>query len=98
VTHFCRAICSFVKAGVFWLNMHKTSLARAKVMNNEDIDLKLLYAYVDQNQMKIYDGRMRRCIGEILFHLGEQHLTEAEEWVYRAIEADDTNGMMFYLG
>jgi tetratricopeptide (TPR) repeat protein len=78
--------------------MHKTSLARAKVMNNEDINLELLYDYEQQNEMKIYDGRMRRCIGEILLNLGEQHFAESEKWVKKAIEADNTNGMMFYLG
>lgn len=31
-------------------------------------------------------------------NLGKQHFTESEEWVKKAIEADNRNGMMFYLG
>jgi tetratricopeptide (TPR) repeat protein len=82
-----------------WINMHKISLARAKVMNREeDVDLELLYGYVNENVMRIYDGRMPRCIGEILLNLDDHHITESEEWVKKAIEVDKRNGMKFYLG
>ena len=69
------------------------------MMNREeDVDLELLYGYVNENVMRIYDGRMPRCIEEILLNLDDHHITESEEWVKKAIEADKRNGMEFYLG
>jgi hypothetical protein len=40
---------------------------------------------------------MPRYLAEILFNLGVQHFVESEKWIKKAIEADDTNDMMFYL-
>ena len=37
-------------------------------------------------------------IAEIHLNIDDQHLSEAEDWVRKAIEADKRNGMMFYLG
>jgi len=41
---------------------------------------------------------MSRYIGEILFNIDDQHLSEAEHWIQKAIEADQRNRMMFNLG
>jgi hypothetical protein len=68
-------------------------------MNNEnDIDLESLYGYVQKNKVKEFDGQMRRFIGEILLNIDDQHLSEAENWIKKAIEADKRNGMMWHLG
>jgi len=37
-------------------------------------------------------------IGEILLNIDDQHVSEAEEWITKAIEADSKNGMMWHLG
>jgi hypothetical protein len=31
-------------------------------------------------------------------NIDDQHTSEVENWVHQAIEADQRNGMMFYLG
>ena len=65
-------------------------------MNNErDIRLESLYAYVAENKLRVYDGWMRKYIGQIL--LNDKHLSEADNWIKRAIEADENNGMMWCL-
>ncbi len=77
----------------------KLALARARVMNNErDIDLVSLYKYADENTTKLYDGMMARYISEILMHIDDQHVSEAEEWIKRAIETDKQNGTKCNLG
>jgi class 3 adenylate cyclase/tetratricopeptide (TPR) repeat protein len=82
-----------------WMNIYKVALARAKVMNNEkDIDLESLCSYVDENKAKIWDGWMRRYIGEIVLDMDDHHITEAEDWINKAIEADKRNGVMLNLG
>jgi tetratricopeptide (TPR) repeat protein len=40
---------------------------------------------------------MSRYIGEILLNIDEKHMSEAEDWIKKAIEADSKNGMMFHL-
>jgi class 3 adenylate cyclase/tetratricopeptide (TPR) repeat protein len=80
------------------MNYAKIGAARAKVMNSEtDIDLESLYGYVYGYKTKLYEGRVRRYMGEILLNIDNHHVLEAEDWIKKAIEADGTNGMMFYL-
>jgi tetratricopeptide (TPR) repeat protein len=80
-------------------NLVKILIARSKVMDNEkEIDLESLYGYVYGNKVKIYDGLMPRYIGEILLNIDDQHMSEAEDWIKKAIKADQINGMMWHLG
>jgi tetratricopeptide (TPR) repeat protein len=82
-----------------WANAGKVGLARAKVMNKEkDVNLDLLYANSHNNRLKIFEGWIQRYIGEILLNIDDQHLSEAEHWIQKAIEADQRNRMMFHLG
>jgi tetratricopeptide (TPR) repeat protein len=68
-------------------------------MNKEkDVDLESLYAHSRNNRVKVIEGYMSRYIGEILFNIDDQHLSEAEHWIQKAIEADQRNRMMFNLG
>ena len=48
--------------------------------------------------MKLYDGMMARYIGEILFHIDDQQMSEAEDWIKKAIETDKKNGTIWNLG
>jgi len=76
----------------------RIALTRAKVMNNEmDVDLESLYRYQAENRVKTLEGSMSRYIGEILLNIDEKHMSEAEDWIKKAIEADSKNGMMFHL-
>ena len=47
---------------------------------------------------QIYEGWMRRYLGEILLNIDDQHTSEAQHWIEQAIEADERNGMRFHLG
>jgi hypothetical protein len=61
-------------------------------------DLESLYRHEGEVKLKWMKGMMSRSIGEILFHIDDQHISEAEDWINRAIEADERNGMMWFLG
>jgi tetratricopeptide (TPR) repeat protein len=77
----------------------KMALVRARVMNSEkDIDLESLYEYESENTMKLYDGMMARYISEILMHIDDQQVSEAEDYIKKAIEADKRNGTICNLG
>jgi len=47
--------------------------------------------------MKVFESDMHRCISEILLNIDNQHISEAEEWINKAIETDTRNGMMWHL-
>jgi class 3 adenylate cyclase/tetratricopeptide (TPR) repeat protein len=99
--HYCRAIQVREHSRLFpsSANLNRIALTRAKLLGGEkDINLELLYQYVRQNRVRIYNGCMARYIGDILLHLDECHLTAAEEWIAKAIEADKRNGMRCDLG
>jgi tetratricopeptide (TPR) repeat protein len=82
-----------------WLSLNRVALARAKVLNNEkDVDLESLYKYEAENKVKLLDGWIPRYIAEILLNIDDKHMSEAEEWVRKAIEAAKRNGVMFVSG
>jgi tetratricopeptide (TPR) repeat protein len=86
----CRAWPSIISS-------KKMAFARARVMNNEkDIDLESLYEYEDANKMKLYDGMLARYIGETLLNIDDSYISEAEDWIKRAIQTDTQNGMMWW--
>ena len=82
-----------------WKNVSKSAIAKMKAINNEpDFDLNTVVGYVDVNKAKIWDGWIRRNIGEILLNFDDQHLDKAEGWINKAIEADRNNGTLLNLG
>ncbi|MBM4307433.1 MAG: hypothetical protein FJ123_11950, partial [Deltaproteobacteria bacterium] len=82
-----------------WANLTKVGLARSKVMNKErDVNLESLYAHSLNNKVKVIEGWIQRYIGEVLLNIDDQHISEAEHWIQKAIEADQRNRMMFHLG
>jgi tetratricopeptide (TPR) repeat protein len=78
--------------------LHELAMARAMVMNNEKIsNLDMLLTYADKNRVKLFDGRIRRHVAEILLYLDDSHMREAEKWIHEALEVDRQNGLLFEL-
>jgi tetratricopeptide (TPR) repeat protein len=79
--------------------LNRIVLACAEVMSsNVNIDLQQLYCHEAQNRVKLYEGRMARYIGQILLNIDGEHISEAEDWIRKSIEADTRNGMIFNVG
>jgi class 3 adenylate cyclase/tetratricopeptide (TPR) repeat protein len=82
-----------------WSNFVKVGVAKTKLMSKEkDVNLESLYVYSRDNKVKVAEGWIQRYIGEILLNIDDQHLSDAEHWIQKAIEADQRNQMMFHLG
>ena len=82
-----------------WVGWGKVASTRSKVMNKEkDVNLESLYAHSRNNKVKVAEGGIQRYIGEILLNIDDQHISDAEHWIQKAIEADQRNRMMFHLG
>jgi tetratricopeptide (TPR) repeat protein len=98
--HFDIANSTFRNYDVYpsWANFCKIALALAKVMNNEkNININDLFKCYDENKVKLFEGYMLNAIGEILLNIDNQHISEAENWIERSIEADKRNDMMWHL-
>jgi tetratricopeptide (TPR) repeat protein len=77
---------------------NKLGVSRENAINNEkDIDIQCRYGYAYENNMKRLEGWMRRYIGQTLLNIDDQQISEEEDWIKKAIEADKKNGMMWLL-
>jgi tetratricopeptide (TPR) repeat protein len=98
--HYKKAISLYRKGNLWpsWVNYWKALLLLAKMMNNEkDINLNEVFQYYKDNKLKLLEGLMQNCICEILLNIDNQHISEAEGWIKKAIEADNRNGTMWNL-
>jgi tetratricopeptide (TPR) repeat protein len=81
-----------------WANIIKTALAVTRQINNEEaVDLESLYTCADQIKIKLWDGWVPRFVGEILLNIDDKHMSEAEIWIMKAIDAEERNGRRWYL-
>jgi class 3 adenylate cyclase/tetratricopeptide (TPR) repeat protein/ribosomal protein L40E len=99
--HYEKATWAFERNQSFpsWVGFGKVGVVRSKVLNKEkDVDLESLYAHSRNNKLKVPEGGIQRYIGEILLNIDDQHLSEAEHWIQKAIETDQRNRTMFSLG
>jgi tetratricopeptide (TPR) repeat protein len=82
-----------------FINLNRVGAARSRVINEEkNVNLESLYGYVYESKAKLFAGRMRRYIGQILLDIDSERSSDSSDWIKKAIEADKRNGMMFDLG
>ena len=56
-------------------------------MNKEkDINLNEVFKFCDDMRNKWVKGWALNCIGKILLNIDDQHISEAEDWIKKAIE------------
>jgi tetratricopeptide (TPR) repeat protein len=81
-----------------WANIQKTCLARARVHSNDrDINLDELFEYYKSNKITAYEGFMARVIGDIMLNIDNDHISDAEAWIKKAVNADTRNGTRWQL-
>jgi tetratricopeptide (TPR) repeat protein len=80
-------------------NLLKISTARAKVLNNDqDIHVSEVFEQYNNMKYKVIKGWAARLIGDILLNIDGLHISDADDWIKKAIDADKRNGGMFSLG
>jgi class 3 adenylate cyclase/tetratricopeptide (TPR) repeat protein len=81
-----------------WANVQKNCLARARVHSNDrDINFAELIERYKNNKMTVYEGFMARTIGDIMLNIDDDHFSDAEDWIKKAIDADTRNGTGWQL-
>jgi len=100
VNYYDKAI-SFLEFSKFlpsYINFDKTAKVRASILNKtQHIDINELHRLYNTNNFKFPEGWMARLISEILLNIDDQHISEAEEWINKAIEAHNRNGIRWHL-
>ncbi|MDY6791566.1 MAG: AAA family ATPase [Thermodesulfobacteriota bacterium] len=98
--HYHKAVTLFDQYGN-WPSaniLSKIGLVRAQILNSEkDFKIETLYRYISAAKTKVYKGEIRRYMGEILLNIDDHHISEAEDWIKKAIEANSRNGMRWHL-
>jgi len=96
--HYEKAVRLFSKGFPSLQGLAEIGVAMAKVMMDEkDVNLESVYVYVDENKLKVCEGWKHRYIGEILLNIDDRHLSEAEDWIKKAIETHKRDGMKWFL-
>jgi len=98
--HFEKVVSVLEQSGAFrsWMNLGRIALARTRVANSEkDVNLTEIFEYHNDNRVAAINGWMSRYIGDILLNIDDKHISEAEDWIKKAIEADSRNGMRWHL-
>ena len=80
------------------INLYKLALLRANSMKNKNIGLESIYALSNEINLQVYESDAIRYICEILLVLNGSLISEAEDWIKKAVEFDKRNGMRFCLG
>jgi class 3 adenylate cyclase/tetratricopeptide (TPR) repeat protein len=84
--------------GSSYLIWNNISIALAKVMNNEkDINLNEIFKWQEDIKDTWVEGVALNCIGKILLNIDDQHFSEAEDWIKRAVETNQKYGMRWNL-
>ena len=98
--HYYRAIslCDRGRMLPSLANSCKIGITMSKVMDNEkSINLNELFACHGDIKSKCFEGWMLNWIGSILLNIDDRHISEAEDWIKKALETNQKYGMMWYL-
>ena len=100
MTYYDKAI-SFLKLNkIFpsYINLATIAKIRVNILNKtQHIDINELSRLYNNNNVKVNEGWIARLISEILLNMDDQHISEAEEWIDKAINTDRRNGTRWYL-
>ena len=68
------------------------------MQDEKDINIESLYKYASENKMKAIDGPIALWISQLLLNADKQNIKKSEDWLQRAINADQKNEQNWNLG
>lgn len=99
IDHYQNAIRNLGRSGNLpsWKNLIELALIRTRLAASEqpDFNPEFLAEYLNTNELRVYDGLIRRHIGEIMMYMGK--MEEAEYWFEEAAQTHQKNEMNFHL-
>jgi class 3 adenylate cyclase/tetratricopeptide (TPR) repeat protein len=74
------------------------AMARVMAVNKEKIpNLDLLLTYADRNNLRLFSGRIRRYLAEMMLYLNNSDMRKADKLIQEAIAIDSQNKNFFDL-
>jgi len=81
------------------VDLFEVAVTRVLILEGDlQVNLAELFRYYHRNKFKAFQVWMARYIGEILLNIGEEHISDAEEWIKKAIDISKESGMRWFLG
>jgi tetratricopeptide (TPR) repeat protein len=81
------------------MKLLEVAVVRVKALERErDVDLSELIQYYNANKFKVFQAWMARYIVEILLNIGEGQISDAEDWIKKAIDSAKKSSMRWFLG
>ena len=81
-----------------FMKLLEVAIATIKALERDrDVDLSEVFRYYRGNKFKVFQAWMAKYIGEILLNIGEEHISDAEDWIKEAIDTDKRNEMKWFL-
>ena len=100
IHHYEKAIASLESKQVMpsWLILNRIALARTRMLGEgASFELDPLRFAISQNRISLHEGQLFRYMAEILMDTGETGVLEAEDWIRKAIDANERNGVRWNL-
>jgi len=82
----------------YFVRLAKVCVARAESsLHDRNINLSVLFDIYKAKTPRVFEGWITRYIGEILLNIDDAHMSAAEDWIRKAIEANKKNGTIWFL-
>jgi class 3 adenylate cyclase/tetratricopeptide (TPR) repeat protein len=87
-----------ISTGPSYIISNKVSIALARAMKKEkEINLNKIFKWHEDIKNKWIEGRASNYIGKILLNIDDHNISEAEDWIKKAIETNQKYGMRWNL-
>jgi class 3 adenylate cyclase/tetratricopeptide (TPR) repeat protein len=99
--HFAEAMSIREQSGLFPSSVLISKMAKTLtqiVQGPMTIDYPGLYRIVQQNRLKLYEGKLAQYLAKILLAAGREKIDEAEDYIRRAISSHQRYQMLWDLG
>lgn len=96
--YFIKSLGFQNRVSAFWTPFTDFFVARAQVLLGKHIDSRPLCESWGEMKANFSRGWTAKVIAEILSQFDHSYFPEAEEWIQKAIAADQKYGMRFHLG
>ena len=83
-----------------WINCHKLWMKNYGILSKLNIDIEKLETLINNhqnNRLAMCESFGTQCIAEIYLNIDDQHMTESEFWITRAIEFNTKQGTHWEL-
>ena len=100
IPHYEKAVAALDNKKVMpsWLILNRIGLARAKILGERaGFELGALRSAISQNRVRIHEGQLCRYMAEILMNTEGSGVPETEDWIQKAIDANERNRMRWHL-